>query len=95
MTTLAHVTAADNYYLLPLYDDTLRFGEHNEFFGARTIIGGALTSGGPYILDKSTIMLVEKVCGEPPWLRERYWYSEPDVWLTSFLGVEYCRAFAE
>lgn len=84
MITLAHVMAADNYYLLPSYDDTLRFGEPNEFFGARSIIGGAFTSGGPYILDRPTIILVEKVCGEPPWLGEKLPVFGTDVWLTSF-----------
>lgn len=70
MTTSAHIMAADNYYLLPSYDETLRYGETNKFFGARAITGGALKNGGPYILDKSTIILVEKVCGKFLWLRE-------------------------
>lgn len=64
--------AADNYYLLPSYDETLtlRYGETNEIFGARAITGGALKNGGPYILDRSTIILVEKVRGNFLWLRE-------------------------
>lgn len=62
--------AADNYYLLPSYEETLRYGEPNEIFGARAITGGALKNRGPYILDRSTIILVEKVCGEFLWLRE-------------------------
>lgn len=56
--------AADNYYLLPTYDETLRYDELNGFFGARAITGGALRSEGRYTLDRSIIILVEKVCGE-------------------------------
>lgn len=72
MTTPAHIMAADNYYLLPSYDETLRYGGTNQIFGARAIIGGAgaLKNGGPYILDKSIIILVEKVCGNFLWLKE-------------------------
>lgn len=91
MTTFSHVMAADNYYLLPSYDDTLRSGEPNEFFGTRSIIGG------PYILDRSTIILVEKVCGEPPWLEEKLLLVFGTRRLADefSLGVECCRVFAE
>lgn len=62
--------AADNYYLLPTYDEILRYDEPNKKFGLRAITRGVLRSERRYSLDRSTIILVKKVCGEYTWLRE-------------------------
>lgn len=70
MATSTHIMAADNYYLLPTYDEILRYDEPNKIFGLKAITGGALGSEGRYTLDRSTIILVKKVCGEYARLRE-------------------------
>lgn len=82
MATSAHIIAADNYYLLPTYDEILQYDEPNEFFGLRAITGGALRSEGRYTLDRSTIILVKKVCGKYTRLRE----GDTSTWANGTLG---------
>lgn len=56
--------AADNYYLLPSYDEALRDDELNNFFGAKATTRETVRCREPYTLDRSTRILAEKVCTE-------------------------------
>lgn len=71
MATSITIMAADNYYLLPSYDETLRYDELDNFFSVKATTAEVVKCGRRYMSDRSTIIPVEKVSKEPAQLRIR------------------------